>query len=1056
MPTGRRERKVVTVLFADLVGFTSRAEELDPEDVAAELDRYHRHVRAELERYGGTVEKFIGDAVMALFGAPTTHEDDPERAVRAAFAIREWALEEGIQIRIGVNTGEALVSIEARPEVGEAMAAGDVINTGARLQTAAVVNAIVVGEQTFRATERAIVYRELAPVEAKGKSRLVNAWEALEARSLVAVDRVHGAPLVGRRREVALLQDALARVLQERSSQLVTIVGVPGIGKSRLALELFEAIERHPDLIAWRHGRCLPYGEGITFWALGEMVKAQLGILEGDDADEAARKLSAAVSDPWIQSHLRPLVGLAGGTEGGGDMRDEAFAAWRRFFEELAEERPLVLVFEDLHWADDNLVEFVDHLIDWATGVPLLVVCTARPELLTRRPAWGGGKPNALTISLSPLSDEDTARLLSELLGTFLPAETQAELLARAGGNPLYAEEFVRMLRDRGGVGELPETVQGLIAARLDLLGVEQKALLQDAAVIGKRFWSGALAALADRSRIDVGLHSLERKEFVRRERASSVVGDSEYSFRHLLVRDVAYGQIPRAGRAEKHLLAARWIEQLGRREDHAEMLAHHYLQALELTEAASGSTSEFAGAAGEALGDAGDRALALNAYAAAARFFRAALELPAEDDRARGRLLHRLGRALYLLGETDLAVLEKARDDLLAAGDVEGAAEAETTLCEHYWLAGDTESAMEHLGRARDRVASLEASRTKARVTATASRLLMLAAQEEESIRVGEEALSMAEDLGLEEIRGAALINIGSARAALGSERGFEELARGIELAREANAVFDLCRGMGNLAARWWARGKLVSSVELWRDAEREAERYGQKGFRRWFFGVLAGPEYELGDWGAAADRVDSLLAEVEAGSPHYLASPCYSYRALIRIARGERESALEDAEQALETGRRARDPQNMYPAFAVAAHVFREAGEPERALLPAGEFLTGIAGGTDIGFADTFLHVLAWTLTELGRGEQCASALEAYARIPWARIGIAYARGDRIRAAELSADIGAVSSEAYCRLAAGRLGDLAQLAPALAFYRTVGAERYVREAELLLPATA
>ena len=366
MPQGRRERKIVTVLFADLVGFTSRAEQLDPEDVADELGRYHEHVRTELERYGGTVEKFIGDAVMALFGAPTTHEDDPERAVRAALAIREWAFEEGVEVRIGVNSGEALVRVDAQPEAGESMAAGDVINTGARLQGAAAVNTIVVGEQTLRATEQTIEYRELEPVEAKGKSRPVPAWEAVRARSRIAVERVHGATLVGRQREVALLEDALARVLAERSSQLVTIVGVPGIGKSRLVLELYEAIERLPELISWRHGRCLSYGEGITFWALGEMVKAQLGILEGDDSAETERKLASAVDDSWVESHLRPLVGLAGGAEGGGDMRDEAFAAWRRYFEELAEERPLVLVFEDLHWADDHLLDFVDHLVDWA------------------------------------------------------------------------------------------------------------------------------------------------------------------------------------------------------------------------------------------------------------------------------------------------------------------------------------------------------------------------------------------------------------------------------------------------------------------------------------------------------------------------------------------------------------------------------------------------------------------------------------------------------------------------------------------------------------------
>ena len=1047
---------MVTVLFADLVGSTSRAERLDPEDVAAELGHYHEHVRTELERYGGTVEKLIGDAVMALFGAPVTHEDDAERAVRAAFAIRDWAVDEGIEVRIGINTGEALVQVDARPETGEAMAAGDVINTGSRLQSTAAVNSIVVGEQTLRATEQAIDYRELEPVVAKGKSVPVKAWEAVQSRSRIAIERVHGATLVGRRREVALLEDALARVRAERSSQLVTIVGVPGIGKSRLVLELYEAIEQLPELISWRHGRCLPYGEGITFWALGEMVKAQLGILEGDDAAAAEEKLTSAVVDDWVRSHLRPLVGLAGVAEGGGDMRDEAFAAWRRYFEELAEERPLVLVFEDLHWADDNLLEFVDHLVDWAAAVPMLVVCTARPELLVRRPDWGGGKPNALTVSLSALSDEDTARLLGELLGAVLPVETQVELIARAGGNPLYAEEFARMLRDRGLVGELPETVQGLIAARLDLLGPDQKSLLQDAAVIGRRFWAGALEALAERGELEAGLHSLERKEFVRRERVSSVADDLEYAFRHLLVRDVAYGQIPRADRAEKHLCAARWIERLGRREDHAEMLAHHYLQALELTEAAGGSAESFADAARKALADAGDRALALNAYDVAARFFRAALDLLGADESRRGPLLFRLGRALALVGETDFDLLQKARDELLAAGDPEGAADADTQMCVEYWIHGERDAAMAHLGEARRLVEPLPPSQAKARVIATASRLLMLAAREEDSIRVGEEALAMATDLGLDEIRAAALINIGAARGALGDAHGLAEIAQGVEIARSANAVFEMCRGTGNLAARRWVRGELAESLELWESAQHDSEQYGQKGFARWFRGVLVQPAWELGDWETAAARADAFLDDVEAGQPHYMASQVYICRSLIRLGCGDPDGAVADVETGVELAERAKDPQVVYPAYAAAAHVYMELGERDRAVRPAEAFLAGLTGGANIGYGDTSLHTLAWTLTDMGRGEECVSALQAYARVPWARIGIAFGHGDPTGAADRCAEIGAVTSEAFCRLAAARLGDLGQLELALAFYRSVGATRYVSEGESLLAASA
>src|SRR5215210_5192431 len=454
----REERKVVTVLFADLVGFTGRSEQLDPEDVRAMLSPYYARLRSELEWRGGTVEKFIGDAVMALFGAPVSHEDDPERAVRAALAIRdairqlnelEPALE--LQLRQAVTTGEALISLDARPSAGEGMASGDVVNTAARLQTAAPVNGILVNQTTYRATRHSIQYREAAAVDAKGKAEPVTAWEAIGARSRFGVDIEAQAatPLVGRERELASLTDALARARREDSCQLVTLVGVPGIGKSRLVAELFRVIDEDDELIYWRQGRSLPYGESMSFWALGEIAKAQAGILESDSTGEAEQKLRAALEDPihdesereWVERHLRPLVGLSVELDATSDRRGEAFTAWRRFFEGIAERSSLVLVFEDLHWADEGLLDFVDHLAEWARGVSLLVVCTARPELLDRRPGWSGGKLNAHMVALAPLADTDAARLLGELLGqAVLPAETQTALLERAGGNPLYAE----------------------------------------------------------------------------------------------------------------------------------------------------------------------------------------------------------------------------------------------------------------------------------------------------------------------------------------------------------------------------------------------------------------------------------------------------------------------------------------------------------------------------------------------------------------------------------------------------------------------------------------
>jgi class 3 adenylate cyclase/tetratricopeptide (TPR) repeat protein len=671
------ERKIVTCLFCDLVGFTARAERMDPEDVRDLLRPYHARLRAALERHGGTVEKFIGDAVMAVFGAPTAHEDDPERAVRAALAIREALADDGeLEIRIGITTGEALVALDARPETGEGMASGDVVNTASRLQVAAPAGGILVDQTTYRATQRTVEYREAPAILAKGKAEPVHVWEVVLARARAGVDRPSGTPLVGRTQELTLLRDTLARVRQEREPQLVTLVGVPGIGKSRLVFELAQELERAPELISWQYGRSMPYGEGVTFWALGEMVKAHAGILESDRPEQAEEKLRGAVAAAlyehaeavWVERHLRPLAGVETEDLSTGDRRSEAFAAWRRFLEALAEERPLVLAFEDLHWADEALLDFIDHLVDWASGVPILVLATTRPELLTRRPGWGGGRINSATILLSPLSDAETAALVHALVRrSELAPEAQAELLERAGGNPLYAEEFARMLIDRPGQSALPESVQGLIAARLDALPDEEKELLQNAAVVGRTFWLGALGG--ERWTLEERLHALARKEFVRPERRSSVAGEVEYVFRHALIREVAYEQIPKSQRAGKHQATAEWIELLGRPEDHAELLAHHYLRALEHARLPGDPTEELAERAVAALQEAGDRALSLNAYPAAARFYERALAMVADegdDERRRCGLLVSLGDAQARAGDPDTA-----KETFLAAAKV-------------------------------------------------------------------------------------------------------------------------------------------------------------------------------------------------------------------------------------------------------------------------------------------------------------------------------------------------------------------------------------------------
>jgi predicted ATPase/class 3 adenylate cyclase len=1064
----RRERKVVTVVFADLASFTSQAESLDPEDVAALLDPYHARLKSELERFGGTVEKFIGDAVVAIFGAPVAHEDDAERAVRAALAIRDWASEESIEIRVGINTGEVLVTLDAQPAAGQAIAAGDAVNTAARLQTAAAVGDVLVGERTFRATERTIEYTQAEPVEAKGKANPVPVWRVIAPRARVGLERVLGARLVGRQHELGLLVGALERARKERSAELVTLVGVPGIGKSRLVHELYERVEQEREFTYWRHGRCLPYGEGVTFWALGQMVKAQAGILEGDDESQALAKLHAAIDDPWVELHLRPLVGLSAEAELGRDRREEAFTAWRRFFEGLAAERPLVLVFEDIHWADDSLLDFVDYLVDWASGVPLFAVCTARPEFLTRRPGWGGGKQNALTISLSPLSDGDTARLLGELLErSVLPADVQVELLGRAGGNPLYAEEFVRVLREHGSIEMLPETVQGLIAARIDLLEPEHKSLLQSAAVVGKTFWLGSVAALAGRERDSVGklLHALERKEFVRRERDSSVAGEVEYGFRHLLVRDVAYGQIPRAERAEGHRRAAEWIGALGRPEDHSEMLAHHYVQALELGDQAGLDRGEFSAAAQTAFADAGDRAFSLNAYEAATRHYRASLDLLPERDSGRGRLLARLGAALVRLGQVDVALLEGGARDARTAGDAEAAAQIEGTLAEHFWMAGEHDQALEHLGAALELVDALAPSPAKAFTYGAAARFRMLASDYHEAIRFGRQALTMAEELGLDELRAAVLSDVGGSRGAIGEvEEGLAEEAEAADLAAAANAPYVLCRAKNNLAAHLWAQGRLAEATRLWDEAREAAAQYGQSTFVRWLRGVYLTNGYLLGRWDEAVGGAETFIAEIEAGSPHYLAPQAYNVRAMVRLARQHRVGVLADAQQAVALARRAKDPQILFRALAYAAYVHWEMGSKKIAVELANEVMAAVASAQPLGFSVTSVHVLAWPLRHAGRGLELASALSRLRQVPWVRAGIAFAEGDPMSAAERCAEMGAVAEEAYARLAAAR--DLTergrraeadeQLRRALAFYHSVGATRYVLEGEALLAASA
>jgi class 3 adenylate cyclase/tetratricopeptide (TPR) repeat protein len=1025
------ERKVVTILFADLVDSTALGDNRDPEELRAAVRPQIARMRTELERFGGTFEKYVGDAVMAVFGAPVAHEDDPERAVRAALAIRDAIA----RVKVAVNTGEAVVQLDAAQGAGEGIATGDVVTTTFRIEEAASPASVLVGEPTFAATQGAIDYGQRMVIQAKGKANPVVVYEAQRARMELRppYDGPPLAPLVGRREELALIRDTLARARRDRTVQLVTLVGVPGIGKSRIVWELQRALSDEPSPVTWRLGRCLPYGDGVTYWALGRMVKAQAGILENDDNQTAAVKLARSTRDlvtvgaeaAWVESHLRPLLALEGDT---GRSRDEAFAAWRRYFEALAERGPLVLVFEDLHWADGGLLDFIDHVADWTMDRPILLLCTARPELHERRAAWGA-RTNAATILLPPLSATETGTLVELLLRqTRVPEELRTAVLSQAEGNPLYAEEFVRMLVDRGllvrdgGAWELhgsdvplPASVQAIIAARLDTLPVPEKAVLRDASVVGREFWPNAVSAVSGFGTKDVRerLRSLERKELVRRFRSSAVAGETQYTFHHVLVRDVAYAQIPRAERADKHRLAAEWIETLGRSEDHSETIAHHYLRALENARHAGQDESTFTERGRSALRDAGDRALALHSFSSAEQFYAAAARLWADD--APVELLFRLGTARFHAAGSGGDLLERAEAQLLRDGDVQLAAEAEVMLAEETWMQGHRDAGFEHLERAVALLRDAPATRSKAFVLCSFARFLRNDGRDEDAIEAGREALAMAEQLGLDELCANALCTLGVARAETGDLGGVEDLERSIVIAQAAGSA-ESVRAFLNLGSMVARLGDLPRAFALHAEGRRAAERFGDLGGIRWLQAERLYADYWSGRADDALLHAEEILGEVEAGTSHRMELDARVVRGSIRLERGDVAAAEEDARRALEFARRVGDPQALFPALAFAA----------RASVAAGRETEGRA------IVDELLHAWAkWNLTlpaygladlgivahDVGRSDDLGRVASAKTATHWLDAAIAAANGEFERASQLYGVIGSVPDEEFTR---------------------------------------
>src|SRR3954466_7857173 len=674
-PAATAERRLVSVLFADLVGFTSVSESRDPEETRELLSRYFETCRRLIGVYGGTVEKFIGDAVMAVWGTPVATEDDAERAVRAALdlvaavsALGDEVGAPGLRARAGVLTGEAAVNVGAE---GEGMVAGDLVNTASRIQSTAEPGAVFVGDATRRATEQVIAYEPAGEHELKGKQERVTLWRARRIvsarRGEVKSDGLE-APFIGRERELRQLKELYHACSEERKAHLVSITGVAGIGKSRLGWEFYKYFDGIAEIVYWHRSRCLAYGEGVTYWALADMVRMRCQIAEDDQPAVALEKLRATLSEHlldeeerrFVEPALAQLLG-AGEGEDAAD-RQELFAAWRLFFERLSDMYPAVLVFEDLQWADASLLDFVEYLLEWSRSHRLYVITLARPELVERRQTWGAGQRSFTSIYLEPLSEQAMEELLAGLVPG-MPESLKTQILARAEGVPLYAIETVRMLLDRGlleqedsayrVVGEVealevPETLHALIAARLDGLSEDERRLLQDGAVLGKTFSRRSLASLhgVEENALDPLLASLVRKEVLSLQADSRSPEHGQYGFLQDLVRRVAYETLSRHDRKSRHLAVADQLARSPAEDEVAEVIASHLLAAFETVPDAA-DAEELKERATAALVRAGERASSLAAAAEAQRYFEQAGEL-AEDERARADLAARAGEMAW------------------------------------------------------------------------------------------------------------------------------------------------------------------------------------------------------------------------------------------------------------------------------------------------------------------------------------------------------------------------------------------------------------------------
>ncbi|WP_243706387.1 adenylate/guanylate cyclase domain-containing protein [Micromonospora sp. KC721] len=877
----QEDRRRVSVLFVDLIDFTPYVERTDPEQVRGMQTGFFAAARRVVGQYGGVVEKYIGDAVMALFGAPVATETDALRCVRAGLELQRVLTRfapigaDELRFRVGVATGEALVDVAAARDGGQAIVAGDVVNTASRMQSVAPPGGVLVCRVTHALTREAIRYAAQSPVTLRGRSSPTEVWLALSpVRRQPTDQKPDTTPLIDREHELGLLVNALHRSVRDRMPQVVTLFGRAGIGKSRLVRELHRHVGRLVDQpLTWRTGRCPPFGENVTFAALADIVKAEAGILDTDPALTAQRRLAAAVAElvgpgerDRVTDALHPLVGLAGT----GLPAEEAESAWRRFLLALAARRPTVLVFEDLHWADTAMLRFVELLGAAARDVPLLLLCTARSELVDRHPGWAGTITGSVTVTLPPLRDAGIASLYQHMFGqAAFPAEMLTPLVEVAGGNPLYAHEYVRMLIEqgalrRGGRGwslkecpdlPMPESVHAVIANRVDLLDGKDRAVLLAASVVGVQFWPGAVAAALGQpvETVERALRRLEQRDFVHEQATSTMAGQPEFRFRHVLVRDVCYQRLPRTERVARHERTADWIDALSnsRDTDLAEVLAHHRWAAHEIARTLGTPIRRYAGPARAALHRAARRAYALHGLAAAAGHVARALGL-ADDgdpvDRLRLELLsteisfYRDGNAFLSGGGPEQ--LQALADRLLAHGDEACAARGWTLLGQAAWLRADRSAAVACLDRAVTLFAPLPDSTQKADAHAELGRLHMLNYEWDAAVAAAETAAAIGERLGLAEIRTNARITAATARYQAGDRAGLDELHALVEISR-TQQLLALPRAVQNLAyalreeGDWLRSDALLSSAPAARGSGQTlATSYSGEAMRAYFDG--------------------------------------------------------------------------------------------------------------------------------------------------------------------------------------------------------------------------